>query len=220
MNGQVRHGVAFQPKCASIVLALGASAAGVSVLQVSCRTIRRSINWIRGLPGWLALGYITIQLWMLLDSALRIRPTGVIDAVLAIAPVVTGIVMRRALDGRISASIAVPAQCAGDADRRPASSSSSAPYGCATCVLQRGDDSWWTPTRVDRAAAHDANAGARFSIGNAATSRIAVTGCGRSKPGTHLVADDAQDAVRRAHFDCDPREAIEHRRNDPVECRR
>lgn len=49
-------------------------------------------NWIRGLPGWLALGYITVQLWMLLDSALRIRPTSMIDAVLAIAPVVTGIV--------------------------------------------------------------------------------------------------------------------------------
>ncbi|MBV8838727.1 MAG: hypothetical protein JO000_19505 [Alphaproteobacteria bacterium] len=49
-------------------------------------------NWIRGLPGWLALGYITIQLWMLLDSALRVRATSVIDAVLAIAPVVTGIV--------------------------------------------------------------------------------------------------------------------------------
>ena len=49
-------------------------------------------NWIRGLPGWIALGYITIQLWMLLDSALRVRATSVIDAVLAIAPVVTGIV--------------------------------------------------------------------------------------------------------------------------------
>ncbi len=49
-------------------------------------------NWIRGLPGWLALGYITIQLWMLLDSALRIRPTSIIDAVVAIAPVVSGIV--------------------------------------------------------------------------------------------------------------------------------
>src|SRR6478736_6271717 len=49
-------------------------------------------NWVRGLPGWFALGYITVQLWMLLDSALRIRPTSVIDAVLAIAPVVTGIV--------------------------------------------------------------------------------------------------------------------------------
>src|SRR4029077_563648 len=49
-------------------------------------------NWARGLPGWLALGYNTVQLSMLLDPALRIRPTSVIDAVLAIAPVVTGIV--------------------------------------------------------------------------------------------------------------------------------
>jgi len=49
-------------------------------------------NWIRGLPGWLALGYINVQLWMLLDSALRIRPTSIIDAVVAIAPVVSGIV--------------------------------------------------------------------------------------------------------------------------------
>lgn len=49
-------------------------------------------DWVRGMPGWLSLGYITIQLWMLLDSALRVRPTSMIDAVLAIAPVVTGIV--------------------------------------------------------------------------------------------------------------------------------
>ena len=44
------------------------------------------------MPGWLALGYITIQLWMLLDTALRVRAASVIDAVLAIAPVMTGIV--------------------------------------------------------------------------------------------------------------------------------
>src|SRR5437868_4585841 len=49
-------------------------------------------NSLRGLPGWIALGYITAQLWMLLDSALRIRPTSIIDAVVAITPVVTGIV--------------------------------------------------------------------------------------------------------------------------------
>src|SRR5437899_2578363 len=49
-------------------------------------------SWIYGVPGWLALGYVTVQLWMLLDSALRIRPTSVIDAVVAIAPVVSGIV--------------------------------------------------------------------------------------------------------------------------------
>ena len=52
-----------------------------------------SQNWIWSLPGWLSLGYITIQLWLLLDTALRVRAAGVIGAVLAIAPVMTGIVI-------------------------------------------------------------------------------------------------------------------------------
>ena len=50
-------------------------------------------NWIWSLPGWLSLGYITVQLWLLLDTALRVRAAGVIGAVLAIAPVMTGIVI-------------------------------------------------------------------------------------------------------------------------------
>jgi len=75
----------------SIVLALAISAFALVFLKY-VPNYSPDANWIRGLPGWLALGYITIQLWMLLDSALRIRPTSVIDAVLAIAPVVTGIV--------------------------------------------------------------------------------------------------------------------------------
>jgi hypothetical protein len=50
-------------------------------------------NWIWSLPGWFSLGYITIQLWLLLDTALRVRAAGVIGAVLAIAPVMTGIVI-------------------------------------------------------------------------------------------------------------------------------
>jgi hypothetical protein len=75
----------------SILLALLISAAAFVFLKYF-PNYSPDANWIRGLPGWLALGYITIQLWMLLDSALRIRPTSVIDAVLAIAPVVTGIV--------------------------------------------------------------------------------------------------------------------------------
>lgn len=74
----------------SIILALGITALAVSILLVP--------NWaperdsIRGLPGWIALGYITAQLWLLLDSALRIRPTSILDAVLAIVPVIAGIV--------------------------------------------------------------------------------------------------------------------------------
>ena len=50
-------------------------------------------TWIWSLPGWFSLGYITIQLWLLLDTALRVRAAGVIGAVLAIAPVMTGIVV-------------------------------------------------------------------------------------------------------------------------------
>ena len=75
----------------SIILALGVSALAFLFFRY-VPEYEPQLNWVRGLPGWLALGYITIQLWMLLDSALRIRPTSVIDAVLAIAPVVTGIV--------------------------------------------------------------------------------------------------------------------------------
>jgi len=75
----------------SIILALGLSAFAFLFFKYA-PDYEPQYNWVRGLPGWLALGYVTVQLWMLLDSALRIRPTSVIDAVLAIAPVVTGIV--------------------------------------------------------------------------------------------------------------------------------
>ena len=75
----------------SIIMAVGVSAASFLFFKY-LPNYTPELNWVRGLPGWLALGYITIQLWLLLDSALRIRPTSMIDAVLAIAPVVTGIV--------------------------------------------------------------------------------------------------------------------------------
>ncbi len=49
--------------------------------------------WVWGLPGWFSLGYITMQLWLLLDTALRVRAAGIVGAVLAIAPVMTGIII-------------------------------------------------------------------------------------------------------------------------------
>ena len=75
----------------SILLSLAASGLGFAFFRYFPNYVPDA-NWIRSLPGWLALGYITIQLWMLLDSALRVRATSMLDAVLAIAPVVTGIV--------------------------------------------------------------------------------------------------------------------------------
>jgi hypothetical protein len=74
----------------SIIMALGITIFAVGLLLIPDYTPER--NAIRGLPGWIALGYITAQLWLLLDSALRIRPTSIIDAVLAIVPVIAGIV--------------------------------------------------------------------------------------------------------------------------------
>ena len=75
----------------SIILALGVSAASFVFFKYF-PDYSPEQPWVFAVPGWLSLGYITVQLWMLLDSALRVRPTSVIDAVLAIAPVVTGIV--------------------------------------------------------------------------------------------------------------------------------
>ena len=49
-------------------------------------------NSLRGMPGWIALAYLTIQLWMLLSAAIRIHLTSILDAAFAIAPVVTGII--------------------------------------------------------------------------------------------------------------------------------
>jgi hypothetical protein len=89
MAGPAGRGLSAE--MSSIILALAASALAFVFFRFF-PDYSPDHNWVRGLPGWLALGYITIQLWMLLDSALRIRPTSVIDAVLAIAPVVTGIV--------------------------------------------------------------------------------------------------------------------------------
>ncbi len=74
----------------SILLALVISVLAVIIFLIPSYTPTH--DSIRGLPGWFALGYITVQLWLLLDSALRVRPTSILDAVLAIVPVITGIV--------------------------------------------------------------------------------------------------------------------------------
>ena len=78
---------------ASIILTLSVSALAFLFFKyVPNYAPDEGQNWIWSLPGWLSLGYITIQLWLLLDTALRVRAAGVIGAVLAIAPVMTGIV--------------------------------------------------------------------------------------------------------------------------------
>ena len=111
-----RRGISTE--MASIVLTLSVSALAFLFFKYMPNyTPGDSQNWIWGLPGWLSLGYITIQLWLLLDTALRVRAAGVIGAVLAIAPVMTGIVIGVLWTIGYLHALRVPAQCAGDADR-------------------------------------------------------------------------------------------------------
>src|SRR5687767_3074655 len=87
-----RRGISTE--MASIVLTLSVSALAFLFFKYMPNyTPSDNQNWIWSLPGWFSLGYITIQLWLLLDTALRVRAAGVIGAVLAIAPVMTGIVI-------------------------------------------------------------------------------------------------------------------------------
>ena len=87
-----RRGISTE--MASIVLTLSVSALAFLFFKYMPNyTPSDSQNWLWSLPGWFSLGYITIQLWLLLDTALRVRAAGVIGAVLAIAPVMTGIVI-------------------------------------------------------------------------------------------------------------------------------
>ena len=138
---------------------------------------------MRGLPGWLSLGYITVQLWMLLDTALRIRPASVIDAVLAIAPVITGIVcgvlwmvghlhlslfQLNALAMLIATGMVEFVSTLWVRNVRPAARD------------VRGADPDASLTR----SAYDASAGARVSAGSVAISRICVTRLRKSYPGT------------------------------------
>jgi len=92
MSRPARRGVSTET--ASIILTLSVSVLAFLFFKyMPDYTPTDRQTWIWSLPGWLSLGYITIQLWLLLDTALRVRAAGVIGAVLAIAPVMTGIVI-------------------------------------------------------------------------------------------------------------------------------
>lgn len=80
----------FSAETWSIFLALGITVFAIIIFLIPNYT--PAYDSIRGLPGWIALAYLTAQLWLLLDSALRVRPTSILDAVLAIVPVIAGIV--------------------------------------------------------------------------------------------------------------------------------
>src|SRR5215469_12708202 len=75
----------------SILTALAAAAATTAFLwQVPDFEPSNNLAWL--IPGWVALAYIFIQIACLLVSATQIRAIGVVDSIVAIVPVVAGLV--------------------------------------------------------------------------------------------------------------------------------
>jgi hypothetical protein len=75
----------------SSLTALGAAAATTAFLwQVPDFQPSDNLAWL--IPGWMALAYLFIQMACLLVSATQIRTLGVVDSIVAIVPVVAGLV--------------------------------------------------------------------------------------------------------------------------------
>jgi hypothetical protein len=76
----------------SILMALGGAAATIAffALAPGFQPIR---PYVWAIPGWMAGAYLFAQIVFLLVSATQIRTLGVLDTIVAILPVVAGLVM-------------------------------------------------------------------------------------------------------------------------------
>jgi len=75
----------------SILTALAAAGATTAFLwQAPDFEPANNLAWL--IPGWVALAYLFIQMACLLVSATQIRALGVVDSIVAIIPVVAGLV--------------------------------------------------------------------------------------------------------------------------------
>jgi hypothetical protein len=73
-------------------MALGATiGSGVFFWLAPDFSPERPIVW--AIPGWIAGAYLFVQILLLLVSATQIRALGVLDSIISILPVVTGLVM-------------------------------------------------------------------------------------------------------------------------------
>jgi hypothetical protein len=88
-----RHPAATHPEeWLSILMALIVAVAAVLFFWYDPGFAPQS-HFAWALPGWIALGYLFVQILMLLVSATQIRALGVLDSIISIAPVVAGLVM-------------------------------------------------------------------------------------------------------------------------------
>jgi hypothetical protein len=84
--------VAHPEEWISILMALGGAAGSVLFMWLAPGFSPQShIAW--AIPGWIAGAYLFLQILFLLVSATQIRTLGVLDTIVAILPVVAGLVM-------------------------------------------------------------------------------------------------------------------------------
>jgi hypothetical protein len=87
-----RQRVAHPEETFSILMALGGAACAIAFFWLDPTFEPQShIAW--AIPGWLAGTYLLLQILFLLVSATQIRALGVLDSIIAIVPVVAGLVL-------------------------------------------------------------------------------------------------------------------------------
>jgi hypothetical protein len=88
----VHSRIAHPEEWFSILMAIGAAIGSVLFIWIAPDFSPTShVAW--AIPGWIAGAYLVVQMLFLLVSATQVRALGVLDSVLAILPVVAGIVM-------------------------------------------------------------------------------------------------------------------------------
>src|SRR5262249_2218406 len=91
-SGQIaRAPVAHAEEFFSILMTVGAAIGAVVYFWIAPGFSPQSYAW--AMPGWIAGAYLVLQILFLLVSASQVRALGVLDLVLAILPVVIGLVI-------------------------------------------------------------------------------------------------------------------------------
>jgi hypothetical protein len=87
-----RAPIAHSEEWISILMALAATIGPVAYFwMIPDLSPTSQFTW--AIPGWIAGAYLFVQMLLLLVSATQIRALGVLDSVIAILPVVVGLVM-------------------------------------------------------------------------------------------------------------------------------
>ena len=92
VDRSVRRSRAAHPEEWWSILAALVAAAGTTAFLWQDPAFQPSSNLAWLIPGWLALAYLFVQMACLLVSATQIRALGVVDSIVAIFPVVAGLV--------------------------------------------------------------------------------------------------------------------------------